>query len=148
MSRTRVTAIVVAHDGGRRLGDTLRALAGQSRRPERIAGNRPGARLLFTAPDGPGEVGVQEVPAKGAAGRPYDVAVPAGRTREVRLRAKGEFAVVVTPVSGQVYGGRVIEEREKDGLLVTAQPLAPARVWTVLPVLPAPTDSARVVLPG
>ncbi|MGW2215534.1 DUF5719 family protein [Nonomuraea sp. NPDC001684] len=110
-----------------------------------VAGNGPGTRLLFTAPDGPGEVRVQEVPAKGAAGRPYDVAVPAGRTKEVRLRGKGEFAVVVTPVSGQVYGGRVIEEREKDGLLVTAQPLAPARVWTVLPAL---TDSPRVVLPG
>ncbi|MFI6918687.1 glycosyltransferase family 2 protein [Nonomuraea spiralis] len=44
MSRPLVTAIVVAHDGGRWLGDTLRALAGQSRRPERVAGVDNGSR--------------------------------------------------------------------------------------------------------
>ncbi|MFI6918688.1 DUF5719 family protein [Nonomuraea spiralis] len=109
-----------------------------------VAGNGAGTRLLFTALGGPGEVRVQEVPAKGAAGKPFAVTVPAGRTKDVRLRGKGDFAVVVTPVSGQVYGGRVIEERQKSGLLVTAQPLAPARMWTMLPVL---TDSARVVAP-
>jgi hypothetical protein len=109
-----------------------------------VAGNGAGSRLVLTAPDGPGKVSVQVVPEKGAAGKPYEVDVPAGRTRNVRLAGKGEFAVVVTPVSGQVYGGRVIEERLKSGLLITAQPLAPARMWTMLPAL---TDTSRVVVP-
>ncbi|NUR83733.1 MAG: hypothetical protein HOY71_06560 [Nonomuraea sp.] len=109
-----------------------------------VAGNGPGTRLLFTALGGPGRVRVQEVPAKGAEGKPYEVAVPAGRTKNVRLRGKGDFAVLVTPVSGQVYGGRVIEERQKSGLMLTAQPLAPARMWTMLPPL---RDTALVVLP-
>jgi hypothetical protein len=72
------------------------------------------------------------------------VDVPAGRTKNVRIKAKGEFALVVTPVSGEVYGGRVVEERLKTGLLITAQPLAAARMWTMLPPL---TDDPRVVLP-
>ncbi|NUP78556.1 MAG: glycosyltransferase [Nonomuraea sp.] len=44
MSRPLVTAIVVAHDGGRWLGDSLRALAGQSHRPDRVAGVDNGSR--------------------------------------------------------------------------------------------------------
>ncbi|MEW1843869.1 glycosyltransferase [Nonomuraea angiospora] len=36
MSRPYVTAIVVAHDGARRLGETLRALVNQSRSPDRV----------------------------------------------------------------------------------------------------------------
>ncbi|MEV4392162.1 glycosyltransferase family 2 protein [Nonomuraea sp. NPDC049607] len=44
MTRPLVTVIVVAHDGGRWLGETLRALAGQSRRPERVAGVDNGSR--------------------------------------------------------------------------------------------------------
>jgi GT2 family glycosyltransferase len=44
MSRPYVTAIVVAHDGARWLGETLRALAGQSRRPDRVAGVDNGSR--------------------------------------------------------------------------------------------------------
>ncbi|RVX47444.1 glycosyl transferase family 2 [Nonomuraea polychroma] len=44
MSRPYVTVIVVAHDGARWLGDTLRALAAQSRRPDRVAGVDNGSR--------------------------------------------------------------------------------------------------------
>ncbi|MEW9547074.1 glycosyltransferase [Nonomuraea sp. NPDC050783] len=44
MSRPYVTAIVVAHDGGRWLGETLRALASQSRRPDRVIGVDNGSR--------------------------------------------------------------------------------------------------------
>ncbi|TDE40562.1 glycosyltransferase family 2 protein [Nonomuraea mesophila] len=44
MARPYVTAIVVAHDGGRWLGETLQALAGQSRRPDRVAGVDNGSR--------------------------------------------------------------------------------------------------------
>ncbi|TMR98205.1 DUF5719 family protein [Nonomuraea basaltis] len=109
-----------------------------------VARNGTGSRLVLTALGGPGKVRVQVVPGKGAAEQPFEVNVPAGRTRNVRLKAKGDFAVVVTPVSGEVYGSRVVEERLKSGLLITAQPLAPARKWTLLPPL---TDTPRVVLP-
>ncbi|SDH77246.1 glycosyltransferase family 2 protein [Nonomuraea jiangxiensis] len=44
MSRPYVTAIVVAHDGARWLGETLRGLASQSRRPDRVAGVDHGSR--------------------------------------------------------------------------------------------------------
>ncbi|MFI7698140.1 DUF5719 family protein [Nonomuraea sp. NPDC049480] len=110
-----------------------------------VARNGAGSRLILTAlgEDG-GKVRVQMVREKGAAEPSFDVDVPAGRTRSVPLKAKGEFAIVVTPVSGEVYGGRMVEERLKNGLLMTAQPLAPARMWTLLPPL---TDTPRVVLP-
>lgn len=110
-----------------------------------VAHNGDGSRLILTAlGQSGGKVRVQVVPPKGSAEQPFEVAVPAGRTRNVRLKPKGDFAVVVTPVSGEVYGGRVVEERLKSGLLITAQPLAPARMWTLLPPL---TDTPRVVLP-
>lgn len=44
MSRPYVTVIVVAHDGARWLGETLRALINQSRRPDRVAGVDNGSR--------------------------------------------------------------------------------------------------------
>ncbi|GAA1734616.1 DUF5719 family protein [Nonomuraea bangladeshensis] len=110
-----------------------------------VARNGAGSRLVLTAVGGAaGKVRVQVVAGKGAAEPPFDVDVPANRTRSVRLKARGDFAIVVTPVSGEVYGGRVLEERLKDGLMFTVQPLAPARVWTLLPPL---TDTARVVAP-
>ncbi|MFC5826803.1 DUF5719 family protein [Nonomuraea insulae] len=109
-----------------------------------VARNSAGSQLLLTALGGAGKVRVQVVPAKGEPGAPYEVEVEAGRTREVKLKAKGDFAVVVTPVSGEVYGARVVEERQKSGVLITAQPLAPARMWTLLPPL---TDTPDVVLP-
>ncbi|MEV4071195.1 DUF5719 family protein [Nonomuraea fuscirosea] len=109
-----------------------------------VARNAAGSELLLTAVGGPGAVRVQVVAGEGAEQEPFDVEVAAGRTRAVRLKAKGDFAVVVTPVSGEVYGGRVVRERLRTGLLLTAQPLAPARMWTMLPPL---TDTPRVVLP-
>ncbi|MGW0801774.1 DUF5719 family protein [Nonomuraea sp. NPDC002799] len=110
-----------------------------------VARNGAGSRLVLTALGArAGKVRVQVVAGKGDAARPFDVEVPAGRTRDVPLKAKGAFAVVVTPVSGEVYGGRVVEERLKTGLMITTQPLAPARTWTILPPL---TDSPRVVQP-
>ncbi|MEO3886290.1 DUF5719 family protein [Nonomuraea sp. B5E05] len=105
-----------------------------------VAGNRAGSRLVLTALGGPGKVRVRTVPE----GKAFDVEVPAGRTKNVKLTAEGNFAVVVTPVSGEVYGGRVVEERLKSGVLLTAQPLSPARMWTLLPPL---TDTSRVVVP-
>ncbi|NRQ34781.1 glycosyltransferase family 2 protein [Nonomuraea sp. NN258] len=44
MSRPLVTAIVVAHDGARWLGETLGALRAQTRRPDRVAGVDNGSR--------------------------------------------------------------------------------------------------------
>ncbi|MEU7861492.1 glycosyltransferase family 2 protein [Nonomuraea sp. NPDC049141] len=44
MRRHFVTAIVVAHDGGRWLGETLQAVLGQSRRPDRLVGADNGSR--------------------------------------------------------------------------------------------------------
>ncbi|WP_084772735.1 DUF5719 family protein [Nonomuraea candida] len=110
-----------------------------------VARNATGSQLLLTAlGDRPGKVRVQVMPGKGTAQEPFDVEIPAGRTRVVKLRAKGDFAVVVTPVSGEVYGGRLVAERSSSGVLLTTQPLSPARTWTLLPPL---TDSPRVVLP-
>lgn len=109
-----------------------------------VAANGPGSRLVLTAPEAEGKVRVQVMPESGEAPEPVEVAVPAGRTRNVPLEGTGSYAVVVTPVSGRVYGGRVTEQRLKSGLLITAQPLAPARLWTVLHPL---TDTPRAVLP-
>ncbi|MEU4228741.1 DUF5719 family protein [Nonomuraea sp. NPDC026600] len=109
-----------------------------------VAANGAGSRLVLTAPGAAGRVSVRIVPDRGPAGQPFVVDVPAGRTRNVPLKGKGEFGVVVTPVSGEVYGGRVTEERLKSGLLITDQPLAPARTWTLLPKL---TDTSTVVAP-
>jgi hypothetical protein len=43
-----------------------------------------------------------------------------------------------------VYGGRVIDEAVKGGLMLTAQPLAPARMWALVPPI---TESMATVLP-
>ncbi|SPL95310.1 Glycosyl transferase, family 2 [[Actinomadura] parvosata subsp. kistnae] len=60
MSRPYVTAIVVAHDGARWLGETLRALIHQSRRPDRVAGvdngSRDGSAELLGQTLGPGNL--------------------------------------------------------------------------------------------
>ncbi|MFB9468704.1 DUF5719 family protein [Nonomuraea salmonea] len=109
-----------------------------------VARNTTGARLLLTAVGAAGKVRVQVVGAKGKAESPYELEIPADRTRDVRVKAKGDFAVVLTPIAGEVYGTRLQEERHKSGTLLTAQPLAPARTWTMLPAL---TDTPRVVLP-
>ncbi|MEV1169746.1 DUF5719 family protein [Nonomuraea sp. NPDC049784] len=109
-----------------------------------VARNGAGTRLVLTALGGPGKVRVQVMPGKGTPDKPFEVELREGRTKNVKLKAKGDFALAVTPVSGEVYGARVVEDRLKTGLLITAQPLAPARMWTLLPPL---TDTARVVAP-
>lgn len=115
-----------------------------------LASGKQTSRLVLSAPFAAGAVQVQLVPKKGAAPRPMAVSVPAGRTREIKLtppRGSGSaFAVVVRPEpgSGPVYGGRVLDESTSDGLLITAQPLALARIWALVP----PTvDSPAAVLP-
>ncbi|TKK88420.1 hypothetical protein FDA94_14105 [Herbidospora galbida] len=94
------------------------------------------SRLILSAPDKAADVTVTLLPREGKAPEPIEVAIPAARTKEIILKgpAKG-FSVVVTPKtgSGPVYGGRVMEERAAGGQLVTAQPLAVARTWTLVP---------------
>ncbi|WP_242659252.1 DUF5719 family protein [Thermostaphylospora chromogena] len=112
-------------------------------------GDKPdkAATLVLTAPEKAGRVRVTVIPARGSAPKPLEVSIPAARTREVELpAARGPFSVALTPLpgSGPVYGGRVLTDRLGDGLLITLQPLAPARVWTLVPPL---TDSPVTVLP-
>ncbi|MDA0638010.1 glycosyltransferase family 2 protein, partial [Nonomuraea sp. MCN248] len=60
MTRPYVTVVVVSHDGARWLGETLRGLLGQSRRPDRVIGvdngSRDGSAELLTQALGPGNV--------------------------------------------------------------------------------------------
>ncbi|GAA2893606.1 hypothetical protein GCM10010517_58150 [Streptosporangium fragile] len=116
-----------------------------------VAGNRTGdkkgARLLLTAPDAIGRVSVQVLPREGEPREPFQVDISAGRTKQVKLpKVDGPFAVVLLPLpgSGPVYGGRVMDERLKGGPALTIQPLAPARMWALVPPV---TESAAVVLP-
>jgi hypothetical protein len=116
-----------------------------------VADNRTGgkksSRLLLTAPEAAGKVNVQVVPRKGEAPPPFEVNIAASRTREIKLPKMGDaFSVVVLPLpgSGPVYGGRVMDESVKGGLVLTAQPLAPARLWALVPPI---TESVATVLP-
>ncbi|MER5320682.1 DUF5719 family protein [Streptosporangium roseum] len=116
-----------------------------------VADNRTGkkksSRLLLTAPDAAGKVSVQVLPRKGEAPEPFEVAITGSHTKEVKLpKVDGAFAVVVLPLpgSGPVYGGRVMDESVKGGLLLTAQPLASARMWALVPPI---TESVAAVLP-
>ncbi|MDF5751160.1 DUF5719 family protein [Spongiactinospora sp. TRM90649] len=116
-----------------------------------VADNRSGkgrtTRLILTAPDRAARVRVQVVPSKGTAPAPVDADVPAARTRQVKLpKIEGSYGLVITPLpgSGPVYGGRVLEERTEDGPLLSVQPLALGRAWTLVPPM---TDSAATVLP-
>ncbi|GAA1008698.1 hypothetical protein Aple_063080 [Acrocarpospora pleiomorpha] len=111
------------------------------------AGKTQTSRLILSAPFEAATVQVQLLPKEGAPSAPTEVAIPAGRTREIKLSGdeKG-FSVVITPQpgSGPVYGGRVIEEKTSSGQLITAQPLQMARTWALVPPT---TDSPRTVLP-
>ncbi|MCG5218399.1 DUF5719 family protein [Streptosporangium soli] len=116
-----------------------------------VADNRTGkkqsSRLVLSALGKPGKVRVQVLPRQGTPPKATEVAVPASRTEEVKLpSARGPYSVVITPLpgSGPVYGGRVLDDRTKGGLLVTLQPLAPGRTWALVPHL---VDSAATVLP-
>ncbi|GLW21843.1 hypothetical protein Mame01_18860 [Microbispora amethystogenes] len=112
-------------------------------------GGKQVSRLVLSAPFAPATVEVRLLPAKGEAPAPVEVKLAAAHTQEIRLTPRGSkdaFSVVVRPLpgSGQVYGGRVLDEATKDGQLVTAQPLAVGRIWALVP--PA-VDAPGVVLP-
>lgn len=105
------------------------------------------SRLLLTAPDAAGTVSVQVVSRDGEPREPFQVEISAARTKQITLKkVDGPFAVVVQPLpgSGPVYGGRVMDERLKGGLALTVQPLAPARMWALVPPI---AESAATVLP-
>ncbi|MBO3745076.1 hypothetical protein J5X84_03280 [Streptosporangiaceae bacterium NEAU-GS5] len=105
-------------------------------------------RLVLSAPFKAAKVRLQLLPRDGTPlPDPTEVDLPAARTKEIKLTGpKGGFGVLVLPEpgSGPVYGGRSLEESTKQGLLITAQPLALARIWALVPpVVPSP----EVVLP-
>lgn len=111
------------------------------------AGGKVSSRLLLTAPDAAGTVSVQVVSRDGEPREPFQVEISAARTKQITLKkVDGPFAVVVQPLpgSGPVYGGRVMDERLKGGLALTVQPLAPARMWALVPPI---AESAATVLP-
>ncbi|TYB58350.1 hypothetical protein FXF51_37460 [Nonomuraea sp. PA05] len=144
-SQTPIVAGVIATGTGERSDVAFTAGTPSLALGSAVARNATGSQLLLTAlGTQPGKLRVQVVPGKGAAETPYEVEIPAGRTRAVKLKARGDFAVVVTPVAGEVYGSRLVEERQRTGVLLTTQPLAPARMFTMLPPL---TDTYEVVLP-
>ncbi|MEU7897070.1 DUF5719 family protein [Nonomuraea sp. NPDC049152] len=99
-----------------------------------VADNRKGSSLVLSAVGGAGRVLVR------TARETMTVDVPAARTKVVKV--SGE--VVVTPVSGEVYGGRVTRERMKGGELITLRTLSPGRTWTMLPTF---TADPAIILP-
>jgi hypothetical protein len=110
-------------------------------------GGKRGSRLLLAAPETEGKVSVQVLPRSGDAPEAFELGVAASRVKEVKLpEMDGSFAVVVLPLpgSGPVYGARVMDERIKDGLALTVQPLAAARMWALVPPV---TESVATVLP-
>ncbi|MFD1931678.1 DUF5719 family protein [Nonomuraea mangrovi] len=98
------------------------------------AGDRRGSSLVLSAVGGPGRVRVRTTR------ETTTVDVPAARTKVVKVSG----GVVVTPVSGEVYGGRVTRERVKGGELITVGTLSPGRTWTMLPTF---TADPAVILP-
>ncbi|MDP9846466.1 DUF5719 family protein [Streptosporangium lutulentum] len=150
-SDTPIVAGVIATGTGERSDVAFTAGATPIDLGSMVADNRTGgkrsSRLLLTAPDAAGKVSVQVVPSKGEAPPPFEVNITGSRTREVKLPKMGDpFSVVVLPLpgSGPVYGGRVMDESVKGGLALTAQPLAPARLWALVPPI---TESVATVLP-
>ncbi|MCT9928829.1 DUF5719 family protein [Planotetraspora sp. A-T 1434] len=106
--------------------------------------------LVLSAPFAAATVKIQFLPKEGPVPAPFDVQIPAARTKEITLKAppgsKAGFSVAVQPQpgSGPVYGGRVLTEATPQGLFITTQPLALARTWALVP----PTkDSPSAVLP-
>ncbi|MBG0820943.1 hypothetical protein HS048_09375 [Planomonospora sp. ID91781] len=116
-----------------------------------VADNRTdgkrGSRLVLAAPEAEGKVSVQVLPRSGDAPEAFELGIAASRVKEVKLpEMDGSFAVVVLPLpgSGPVYGARVMDERIKDGLALTVQPLAAARMWALVPPI---TESVATVVP-
>jgi hypothetical protein len=103
------------------------------------ASGRQRSSLVLSAPSTAASVQVQILPKQGPVPAPTEVRLSAGRTKEIALTAPkgggGAFSVLVRPQadSGPVYGGRVLEEQAPDGLMISAQPLALARIWALVP---------------
>ncbi|WP_067172572.1 DUF5719 family protein [Microtetraspora niveoalba] len=113
-------------------------------------GGKQESRLVLSAPFGAATVRVRILPQDGAPAAPVEVRLPAARSKEIKLKAPAGagsgFAVHIVPVpgSGPVYGGRVLSEETGEGVLLTAQPLAQARTWALVP---ATSEWPGVVLP-
>nr|WP_221473350.1 DUF5719 family protein [Planomonospora venezuelensis] len=150
-SETPIVAGLVVTGTGKRPDVAFTAGAAPIDLGSVVADNRTGgkksSRLLLAAPETAGKVSVQVLPRSGEAPEPFELSIAAARVKEVKLPGTdGAFAVVVQPLpgSGPVYGGRVMDEKLKDGLALTVQPLAAARMWALVPPV---TESASVILP-
>ncbi|MCC5580447.1 hypothetical protein IMZ11_32995 [Microtetraspora sp. AC03309] len=108
------------------------------------------SRLVLSAPFTAATVRIQLLPQRGTPAEPVEVKLPAARSKEIKLTppagAGSGFAIHIVPVagSGPVYGARVLSEDTPQGVLLTTQPLAPARTWAIVP---ATVDSPGAVLP-
>ncbi|MFD0666042.1 DUF5719 family protein [Thermocatellispora tengchongensis] len=150
-SETPIVAGMVITATGTRLDVAFSAGAAPIDLGSVVADNRSGkdtkSALILSAPGKAAKVSVQVLPAEGAAPAATEAEIPAARTEQIALpKVRGAFAVAVTPLpgSGPVYGGRVLDQRDGNGLLITAQPLAAGRTWALVPPL---TDSPSTVLP-
>jgi hypothetical protein len=103
---------------------------------------------VLSAPDAPARARISTIGTAGPLGAGSVVAVPSGRSAEVKLTvpraARGGFAIVITPLagSGPVYAGRVLATRAGGVQLLTPVVSAPASV-----PLPAVTGSVTAVMP-
>ncbi|GII91027.1 DUF5719 family protein [Sinosporangium siamense] len=153
-SRVPVVAGVVAAGTGSKKDTALTAGALPIDLGSVVADNRTegkqSSHLVLSAPQTEGRVLLQMAPREGAPSDPVEVRIPAARTVNIELPhekgASSPFAVVVTPLSGSgpVYGGRILEDRGAAGLMLSVQPLAAARSWTLVPSL---TESTATVMP-
>ncbi|GLW96023.1 DUF5719 family protein [Microtetraspora sp. NBRC 16547] len=122
---------------------------GPGKRPGR-GGGKQESRLVLSAPFTAATVRIQLLPQHGAPTAPVEVTLPAARSKEIKLTpppgAGSGFAVHIVPApgSGPVYGARVLSEETGQGVLLTAQPLALARTWAIVP---ATVEWPGVVLP-
>ncbi|MBO2456801.1 DUF5719 family protein [Actinomadura violacea] len=130
-------------------GTATDPLGGASGASAVVADDRYDASVVLTAPAGRAGVQITTMDAQGA-GAPQDVEIGAGRTVETRLAAprggdKGYGAVItVKPGSGPVYGARIMAKGKGDGYLFTVLPLMPAPTMLRLP--PA-GDSQTALIP-
>ncbi len=145
-ANTPITSSVLIPGGGGALG-TLTAAAPAIEEQGVVADNLTGpgrsSTLVLSAPHGAAQVSVAEIASAGSAARQtQNVAVPAGKSVVVTLRAvrgapRGTpFAVVITPQagSGPVYAGRVIMGNGAGAALQAMLPVASA--LTTVPLLP------------
>jgi hypothetical protein len=144
-ANTSITAAALIPGGGGALGAftaAAPAIEEQGVVADNLTGPGRSSTLVLSAPRGAARVTVAEIAAAGSAARQtQNVAVPAGKSVVVSLRAirgapRGTpFAVVITPQagSGPVYAGRVIMGNGAGAALQVMLPVASALSTVPLP---------------